>query len=387
MKKLGLYIHIPFCLKKCLYCDFYSLPTSGGVSDKYLDAIMKQLDEYKLQTSEYIVDTIFLGGGTPSLLSEKQITTLFHRIYQDFKVIKQAEVTIEANPGTLDSKKLKVLKKAGVNRLSIGAQSFSDDILKACGRIHTANDNIRCVNEARNAGYDNISLDLMYGLPGQGMQEVVTSLGFAFKLGVEHISFYGLKLEEGTPFFDMRDNLSFPNEDSESETYFVSRELMMRENYFQYEISNFAKKNRYCRHNYKYWNGEEYLGIGPAAHSYFAGKRFSFKRDIKMYIDSFSERGSDESIVDEMIDIPYSARIAEYVMLRMRLSEGVDCEKFYRIFGRDFDSLYYQKMQPYINSRHIIRTEKGYAFSPEGMYVSNYILSRIVDFDMNIPGT
>jgi oxygen-independent coproporphyrinogen-3 oxidase len=386
MKKLGLYIHIPFCLSKCYYCDFYSVPVSTGVPDEYLAAVSRQIDEYGLQTSEYVVDTIFLGGGTPSLMNEKQISSLLKHVYRRFNVSKQAEITMEANPGTVDKSKLKVARKAGVNRLSLGAQSFCSKDLSACGRVHSVNDNLRAVSDARAQGYKNINLDIMYGLPGQTMAEVIQSLGTAFKLGVEHISFYGLKIEEGTPFYNMRDTLDLPNEDSESEMYFVSRELMLQNGYYQYEISNFAKKDMFCRHNIKYWNGDEYLGIGPAAHSYFAGKRFSFKKDIKLYIDSFSDSPCQESIIDEMIDIPQSARVAEYVMLRMRLSDGIDCAKFFKLFGRDFDNIYYEKLKPYINSGHVLRTSKGYAFSPQGMYVSNYILSRVIDFDMNIPG-
>lgn len=386
MKKLGLYLHIPFCLKKCLYCDFYSLPTSGGVSDEYLNALMAHLDEYHLQTADYAVDTVFLGGGTPSLLSEKQIALLFHRLYQDFNVTKKAEVTVEANPGTVDLAKLKAFRRAGVNRLSLGVQSFCSGDLTACGRIHSVRDNLRAVADARKAGFDNISLDLMFGLPGQSMAELVQSLNTVFKLNVEHLSLYGLKIEEGTPFYEMRTSLPLPDEDSEREMYFVSRELLLQNGFYHYEISNFAKKDRYCKHNIKYWNGDEYLGVGPAAHSYFAGKRFSFKKDIRLYIDSFSEKGAQESIVEEMIDIPRSARIAEYVMLRMRLSDGVDCGTFHKLFGRDFEKLYLPKMEPFIRSGHIRRTERGYAFTPEGMYVSNYILARMIDFDMMIPG-
>ncbi len=386
MKKLGLYIHIPFCARKCSYCDFYSLPAVGELTkQEYLNALMLQLDEYKSQASNYAVDTVFIGGGTPSLLGEKQTAALFKRIYSDFNVVKSAEVTIEANPGTLDEKKLKLYKKVGINRLSLGVQSFVNDDLKVCGRIHSAADSVRAFALARKAGFDNINLDIMFGLPGQNMASLVQSLNYAFKLGAEHISFYGLKIEEGTPFFEMRNTLNLPDEDSESEMYFASRQIMIANGYHHYEISNFAKKNKYCRHNFKYWNSDEYLGIGPSAHSYFAGKRFSFKKDIKLYIDSFKGISS-ESIVDEIIDIPHSARIAEYVMLRFRLSDGIDCEQFYKLFGRDFDSVYYQKLRPYINSGHVIRTKKGYAFSPEGMYVSNFILSRIIDFDMNIPG-
>ena len=385
MKKLGLYIHIPFCLKKCLYCDFYSLP-QGEVPNEYLDALFAQLDEYGLQTADYAVDTVFLGGGTPSLLNEKQIDRLFHQLYRDFNVTKKAEVTVEANPGTVDPKKLKAFRKAGVNRLSLGTQSFCDRDLKVCGRVHDVKENIDAFSAARKAGFDNINLDLMFGLPEQSPADLIGSLNTALKLGAEHISFYGLKIEPGTPFFERRDTLSLPDEDTERDMYFVSREMLLQSGYFHYEISNFAKKDRYCRHNIKYWNGDEYLGIGPAAHSYFAGKRFSFKKDLRLYIDSFSEKGSNESIIDEMIDIPRASRIGEYVMLRMRLSDGVDLETFHKLFGRDFETLYLSKMEPFIRSGHIRRTEKGYAFSPEGMYVSNFILARIIDFDMTIPG-
>lgn len=386
MKKLGLYLHIPFCLKKCLYCDFYSLPSSVGVREEYLDALLRQAEEYGLQTADYAVDTVFLGGGTPSLLNEKQIALLFHKLYRCFNVTKKAEVTVEVNPGTVDAKKLKALRKAGVNRLSIGMQSFVEQDLAACGRIHGVNENLAAFSAARKAGFDNISIDLMFGLPDQSMANLVASLNTAIKLSPEHISFYGLKLEEGTPFYAMRDSLRLPNEEAEREMYFVSRELLLQNGYYQYEISNFAKKNKFCRHNVKYWNGDEYLGIGPAAHSYFAGKRFSFKKNLRLYIDSFSEKGADEDIIDEMIDIPPSARIAEYVMLRFRLCDGIDLESFKRLFGREFESLYLAKMQPFLQSGHIVRTERGYAFSPEGMYVSNYILARLIDFDMTIPG-
>lgn len=386
MKKLGLYIHIPFCMKKCAYCDFYSIPAASEMlKTEYLTALSQQIDEYKPQAANHSVDSVFIGGGTPSLLDEKQTAALMKKIYSCFNVERNAEVTIEANPGTVDEKKLKLYKKLGINRLSLGVQSFLNEDLAVCGRIHKAQDSVRAFTMARNAGFDNINVDIMFGLPGQTMASLVQTLNYTFKLGADHISFYGLKIEEGTPFYEMRQTLALPDEDSESDMYFASRQIMLSNGYQHYEISNFAKRGKRCKHNMKYWNSDEYLGIGPAAHSYFAGKRFSFKKDIKLYIDSFKGL-TDRSIVEEIIDIPHSARIAEYVMLRFRLSDGINCETFYKKFGRDFDSVYYQKLRPYINSGHIVRTKDGYAFSPEGMYVSNFILSRIIDFDMNIPG-
>lgn len=386
MKTIGLYLHIPFCAKKCAYCDFYSVTGAPAeYIEKYVDALINHCREYKTQLLGYKVDTIYVGGGTPSLLPNKQIIRLFKALKDSFDISRNCEVTIECNPGTLDEEKLKVLKKCGVNRLSIGVQSFDDSLLRVCGRIHSANDARNTVLLARKCGFSNISIDIIYGLPAQTLDSVYNSLKCAFELDVEHISFYGLKLEEGTSFYKLRNMLEFPSEDTECEMYFASRNLLIDNGYIHYEISNFCKKGMFSRHNVKYWNGDEYLGIGPGAHSYFAGKRFSFKRDVDLYIRS-NTIGANETILDDYIDIPPSARTAEYVMLRFRLRDGIDTEMFYKRFGRDFDSIYYDRILPYINSGHIIKTPKGYAFSPEGMFVSNYILSRIIDFDVINPG-
>ncbi len=387
MKKLGLYIHIPFCISKCAYCDFFSVPCKDDeLIEKYISALCSHIDEYKCQTRQYTVDTIYLGGGTPSLLSEKHMNTLLKKIYSCFGVAKNAEISAEVNPGTIDLKKLKAYRKAGINRLSIGTQSFAEADLSRCGRIHSVNDNFAAVSDARKAGFENISLDIMFGLPDQNIAGALENLNTALKLNPEHISLYGLTLEEGTPFFDIKDELNLPNESCDSEMYFSSVNLLRECGYYQYEISNFAKKDRYCRHNIKYWDCEEYLGLGPGAHSYFGGKRFSFKKNLDLYLGAFSKNSDGESILGDYIDIPASAMAAEYVMLRFRLSDGIDCDAFYKRFGRTFDSIYFNRILPFLKSGHIVRTNKGYAFSVQGMYVSNYILSRIIDFDLNIPG-
>ena len=386
-KTLGLYLHIPFCEKKCLYCDFYSIPAANEqLKQLYLDALLMHLDEHILQFDPYLVDSVYIGGGTPSLLSGKQLSTLMKRIRRNFHVTHDCEATIEVNPGTVDKDKLAAFRRAGVNRLSIGCQSFYDNDLKVCGRIHSAQDNVRVLDDAVAAGFQNINVDVMYGLPNQNLESVLGSLDRAIKLGAKHISLYGLKIEEGTPFYAMRNKLRLPDEDRESEMYFVSCEMLRRSGFQHYEISNFAKPGFESVHNLKYWNCREYVGFGPAAHSFFSGKRFSYKKSLALYIKNFTDHYEGPGIVDQCIDIPFGAQMAEYVMLRMRLGEGVDCEEFRRRFGRSFESVYQNKMAPFLKSGHIVKTQNGYAFTEQGMYVSNYILARMIDFDMVIPG-
>ncbi len=389
MKSLGLYIHIPFCISKCKYCDFYSLPqTDEQIREEYLKALCKHMDEYKTQARGYVVTSVYFGGGTPSLLTEAQLNTLMKKIKRSFRLSVKCEISLEANPGTVDLKKLKSFHRSGINRLSIGAQSFDDALLKMCGRVHTADNIYTCVADAKKAGFDNLSLDVMFGLPGQTKQSLLETLRCTNELNIPHVSLYGLKIEEGTPFWYARNTLMLPNEDAERDMYFAAADELRANGLRQYEISNFAKPGKQCKHNMRYWNCDEYIGFGPGAHSYFGGKRFSFKKDARLYIDSLDpNKRVNESLVDEYIDIPPSARIAEYVMLRFRLAEGIDCARFKKRFGREFDELYASRIRPYLSSGHIYRTAKGYAFTPEGMYVSNFILSRIVDFDLVIPGS
>ncbi len=389
MKTLGLYLHIPFCISKCRYCDFYSIPEAARpVPDKYVDALCEHMHEYALQARDYAVTTIYIGGGTPSLLTADQMKKVIKKLKSSFHLSAKCEISMEMNPKTADYTKLRAFRKLGINRLSIGIQSFDDADLNICGRAHNAADAVSAFTSARKAKFENISFDLMYGIPGQTLQTVVNNINTAIRLEPEHISLYGLKVEEGTPFWFDRHELAFPDEETERSMYFTAVGLLEKAGYHQYEISNFARRGYSCRHNLKYWNCDEYLGFGPAAHSYFGGKRFSLKKDLNLYMDSFDpETSVDTPLVDEYIDIPYPSRVAEYVMLRFRLTAGISLEAFRKKFGRDFEEMYLEKLAPYLKSGHVIRTPKGYAFSPEGMYVSNYILARVVDFDLVIPGS
>ena len=387
MRPLELYIHIPFCVKKCRYCDFLSAPATPEARQEYVIGLCQKIRSYYDLAGMYHVSSIFIGGGTPSILETQQMRSIFDAIRATFPIDSDAEITVEVNPGTVDKLKLMAYRNVGINRLSIGLQSTDDQELKMLGRIHTYKDFLDTYTLAREVGFQNINVDLMSGIPFQTLGGWEDTLKKVAELGPEHISAYSLIIEEGTPFWEQRKFLALPDEDSEGDMYFTAVSFMKQNGYMQYEISNFARKNHVCRHNLRYWNADEYIGFGAAAHSYFAGKRFSFKKNAKLYTDALcSENPSAGSIIDEYIDIPPSARIAEYVMLRFRLNKGIDKEKFRMRFGRDFDSVYYNRLRPFIQSGHIVETPKGYAFSLGGMYVSNYILSRVVDFDLVIPG-
>ncbi len=384
MRTLGLYIHIPFCIKKCLYCDFYSIPGKDTeLKKRYLEGLKNHIKEYSVQAHGYVVNSIYFGGGTPSLLTPFQLKSIMKTLKESFNISKSCEISMEINPGTVDKNKLIEFKKAGINRLSIGIQSFVDSELLSLGRIHSASEGISAYYAARQAGFDNINIDLMYGLPDQTSASAVETFSKAMKLAPEHISYYCLKIEENTPFYSMQKKLNLPDDDTESEIYLTLCALLNKYGYTHYEISNFARKKKQCRHNIKYWSCDSYLGFGASAHSYFGGKRFSYKRDIQAYCQSFCD-GADIDVIDEYIDIPLHAQIAEYVMLRLRLQDGISTKLFKKRFMADFETLYLEKIQPFIDSGHIIKTKKGYALTEGSMYVSNYILSRIVDFDMQI---
>ena len=382
-KTLGLYVHFPFCINKCPYCDFYS-QTDMTEAKRYTDALVLQMQDYKDAASRHDVDTIFFGGGTPTALPTKLLLNVIDGIYDNFNVIGEAEFTIEANPATIKLSDLKKLRRAGVNRLSIGLQSASDKELKALGRIHTFEDFKESFFSARKAGFDNISVDLMYGIPTQTKESFERTLNEVIALSPEHISMYGLKIEDGTPFAKRKDQLRLPDEDSECDMYFSAIELLRENGYGQYEISNFARRARQCEHNLRYWNCEEYLGFGPGAHSYFGNRRFAYKRSAEDYINNLEFPGSVPDMVSENYEIKPNERLGEYVMLRMRLSEGVDTEFFAAKFGVDFEKLFGRYLKLYSQGGFLEKKGRSWAFTPKGMYVSSYILSSMLDFDSEI---
>ncbi len=317
-----------------------------------------------------VADTVYFGGGTPTLLTSEQIGRILCVINEKFGIDKDAEITAETNPKSADREKLAEIRKTGVNRLSIGMQSVHDSELRALGRIHSFCDFLETFSSAREVGFDNISVDLMYGIPTQTRESFEGAVERLAMLDPEHISSYSLTVEEGTNFYRRRDSLDLPDEDTVGDMYADMGEILTKHGYHKYEISNFAKVGRESRHNLKYWRCEDYLGFGAAAHSYFDGKRFAHSRDIDAYL-----RG--ESIIIDIEDISLRESMNEYAMLGMRLSEGIDFDAFSKRYGRDFLRKFaaFRKYAP----EFVEIGDKYCRFTEKGMLVSNFILSDTLD--------
>ncbi len=379
-KKLGLYIHIPFCKKKCHYCDFYS-KCEMSKADSYIKALVAQTKEYASGADAYVVDSIFIGGGTPSMLKPKHFKKMFAAIFQNFKVSTSAEISVELNPNSVTKRLLKTLKKCNVNRLSFGVQSTHDDELEILGRLHRFEDVKKSYKLARKLGFNNISMDVMYSLPCQTTAKLLETLDDVIALSPEHISLYSLKIEEGTPFHELRDNLHLPSEEVDVDMYFSAIEKLRGEGYQHYEISNFAKPGYQCAHNLKYWNCDEYLGLGPSAASYYGGRRFTVKRDLDAYINAVLKKKDASDIWSEDVDVPLDECYGDYVMLRFRLAEGIVFREFsYRFPGQDFEKLFGERLKPFVDRGLVEKDETGYRLNDKGFYLSNYILSDVLDF-------
>lgn len=374
MKTLGLYLHIPFCRSKCLYCDFCSFPRQDEEKMvEYAAALCRDLKKHAPDCRDYIVDTVFLGGGTPTTLPAYLLKELMGEIYKNYNVSPNAEITAECNPVTGERELFARMRAAGINRLSIGLQSAHENELKALGRLHNFDIFATCFADARAAGFDNISVDVMSGIPLQTPESRRETLQKVLALSPEHISSYDLIIEAGTPFARKRATLSLPDEEAARKMYLEGIAFLAENGYEQYEISNFARAGYESRHNLKYWNCDEYLGFGVAAHSDFGGVRFGNSRDIDAYLAG-SDITEEKSIPDK------SERINEYVMLRFRLCEGVSVSAFEERFGIDFEETFGKKLAPFLPSG-LVRCENGqYCLSKEGMLVSNAILSQILDF-------
>lgn len=370
-KKTGIYIHVPFCRSKCYYCDFCSRTCADDdVRSLYVKRLCAEIESIaeRIGSNRPIADTVYFGGGTPTLLSPSQLDEVIKTVDRCFGIEYGAEITAETNPKTADREKLCELRAIDINRLSIGMQSVHDNELRALGRIHTYSDFVKTFSDARNAGFDNISADLMYGIPEQDIKSFQKSIETLAALSPEHISSYSLTIEEGTPFYNRREALVLPDEDTVSQMYLLMSDKLSSLGYKKYEISNFAHNGMESRHNLKYWKREDYLGFGPAAHSFYGDVRYSNSRDIEAYL-----RG--ESIVESRDVIEKDEAMDEYVMLGMRLSCGIDIEKFNSTFKTDFNQKYgsvFSRFAP----EYVEINEKVCRFTDKGMLVSNYILSE-----------
>ena len=373
---LGIYIHVPFCRSKCQYCDFYSLTAKDDkLMDGYLKAICAHIKESGQLAPDYKVDTIFFGGGTPSFFGADGIATILTAIRRYFDVDSNAEITFEANPDSVSDKFLSRMRAEGFNRVSLGIQCDDDEILKKIGRPHDYAQAVSAVQRIRKAGFRNLSLDLMYGLPGQTLTGWKDTLERVLTLNPEHISCYGLKLEEGTPMYDYRDFLNLPDDDMQADMYLAAVEILRGKGFRQYEISNFARKGLYSRHNMKYWTGGEYLGFGPNASSDFAGKRFTIIRDLQGYIDGIKNGGE---VLTDIEDIPLRERAGEYLMMRLRTSAGIIKEEYERQYLLPFGPLE-ETLEKYRSFGHAARNEEGrWRLTPKGFLISNSIISDLL---------
>ena len=372
---LGIYIHVPFCRSKCAYCDFYSVTDkSDKLMDAYLAAICRHIKEAGALAPNYKVDTIYFGGGTPSFFGADGMATIMNTIRRSFDVDSHAEITFEANPDSISPRLLRKLRREGFNRVSLGIQCDDDEILEKIGRPHTYEQAENAVKRIRRAGYRNLSVDLIYGLPGQTPEDWENTLQHVLELDPDHISCYGLKVEPGTPMYRNPEDWNLPDEDAQADMYLSAIDILRRKGYRQYEISNFAKKGMASRHNFKYWNGGEYLGFGPDASSDFAGKRFSIVRDVKAYITGIQTGGQ---VLQEIQHIPQRERAGEYLMMRMRTVTGIQREEYEKQYLLSFDPLE-DVLQKCEARHHAIFSENRWRLTPEGFLLSNSIITDLL---------
>ena len=375
-KTLGLYLHVPFCKSKCIYCDFYSLPRAEEKMDEYVRALSRHLEAASARCEGYGVNTVYLGGGTPSYLGRERLETVLNAVYKFYHIGEDAEVTLEANPDSVgDQKTIRALKEAGINRVSLGVQSADDGMLRLLGRPHTFAQAEGAVAELRQGGIENISLDLIYGLPGQTMAHWQETLERAAALSPEHLSCYGLKVEEGTPLASMEAREAIPDGDAQADFYLWAARRLEALGYGQYEISNFAKAGRYSRHNMKYWTLGEYLGLGPGAHSDLGGVRFAWARDLDAYCRGVEAGGLEPETAEA---VSRDQRALEYLMLGLRTANGVSAGAFEGAFQRRFAPVE-ASLTPLLQTGHVLKSGERWRLSPEGFLVSNQIIGRVLE--------
>ena len=368
MSKLGLYVHIPFCQQKCLYCDFSSYARAEHLFDAYTTALCQQIADQGGMLCKPSVDTVYIGGGTPSVLPVPLLDKILTSLTANFAIQPGAEISMEANPGTVSKEQLAAVKTLGINRLSFGVQSFNDKLLTCLGRIHRTVDSLSAIEYAYAVGFTNISIDLMYGLPGQTSEGFAQELEQAVALNTSHISVYGLKLEEGTPLATAYDQglLVLPDEGEEEAMYDQMTTFLPSHGLVRYEISNFARPGKKCRHNLKYWQYQPYLGLGCAAHSFLQGERISQVTGIEDYIEAIATGNSSVAMKENLTK--YES-MAEYIFLALRTVQGMGVDAFNQYFATDFfshfatvwDNLYRQHLVA-TDTKQIWLTERGMKF-------------------------
>lgn len=407
--ELGIYIHIPFCVHKCIYCDFLSSPAYVHTRKQYVRALINEIyltregkcankliknvsqgDGAGDIASEngHIVTSIFIGGGTPSAIDAEDISDILDAVRKNYNVSDKAEITIECNPGTMDKKKAVIYRKAGINRISFGLQSTDNNELRMLGRIHTYEQFMESYKIAREAGFDNINIDLMSALPGQTMESFKAVLEKALSLGAEHISVYSLIVEEGTRLSDNIDSFPpIPSDDEDRQMYYMTKEMLSSYGYEQYEISNYAQKGYECKHNLKYWERCDYLGFGIGAASLYGGRRYTNISDIGRYMDVLAEitNALDKSYVNELLQIRTDMEelskedeMSEYMFLGLRKTKGIDITDFKEEFGTDIKDIFGEAIEDNIARGLLIHDGNCLYLSKRGIDISNTVMSDFI---------
>ena len=366
---LELYVHIPFCVRKCQYFDFLSGPSDEETKDRYIEALLKEIRAAE-HTEDYEIVSVFIGGGTPSALKAEAIASIMRTLQEKFFFCEDAEVTIEANPGTVDPEKLTIYRNVGINRLSLGLQSTDAEELKLLGRIHSYEEFLKSYEWAREAGFSNINIDLMFAIPGQTGEAWRQHLYQVAELNPEHISAYSLIIEEGTPFAEQ--NLDLPDEDTEYQMYEDTAEILERYGYRQYEISNYAKQGYMCRHNAGYWQRLEYLGFGLGASSLYGGMRFSNTHQMQEYL---KESRNPDQIRKDVTVLSRNEQIEEFMFLGLRMTEGISEKKFEENFNVRLMDIYGDILQKYEETGFMEHIETKWRLTRKGIHVSNHILA------------
>ena len=380
MKKLAIYIHIPFCVRKCLYCDFLSAPASDETKEQYVQALCREIREERKSYVNYKIETIFLGGGTPSLLSGEQLDRILGTVFDAYQVADDCEISMEVNPGTVTKEKLKAYKRAGVNRLSIGMQSAVEEELQSLGRIHSSEDAFDTYDLAVKTGFNNINIDLMSAIPGQTKESWKESLKRILDLepAPAHVSAYSLIIEEGTPFFENTPTL--PDEDTEREMYKITNDILSEAGYLRYEISNYAKPGFACRHNCTYWERGSYAGFGIGAASLVEQVRFSNTRNLKDYLGKYLKNAT-VAIKENRQELSVEEQMEEFMFLGLRMMRGVSAGKFSDLFGKTIEQVYPGIVEKYCRQGLLQKIpEQGsgevrIALTERGIDVSNVIMA------------
>lgn len=374
VKEISIYIHIPFCTKKCNYCDFYSVQYKSDLVEKYVACLKKEI-EFTTSENKLRVKTIYFGGGTPSLLSFQHLYKIISKIRTSFEISKNLEITLEANPINVTKSSAKNWKICGINRISLGAQSFHNSELKILGRLHSKREINSAIETIKKFCTENISLDLIYGIPFQTIKKWKFSLENAIKLAPKHISSYCLSLEKGTYLFDKRAEYSFPTENEQSEMYYEMKKILEKNGFIQYEISNFSQKNFEAKHNLNYWKCGEYFGFGPSAHSFFEMKRWNNFSNLKKYFNSFKDA---KLPIEKSKKISQREFISDKIVLGLRLNNGISIAELKEKYDFDTEKEYENTLNKFFQTGYLTKQNDNLKLTPKALFVSNSILSEFV---------